>query len=419
MVHIATKLRNFLLKTKNQKKKAFGEKYFIRINHLYELMSKFRKDEHQLTETILNPADKQNFQSVLRLCDSKVTQLLKSSVKDSLGTATFLEILRDIVESYMNCDLSPLERIRKIWYALFMLRIWREYILSHETFTLKADFLSANCYTCVELNAHSLVLCIMHLRDLKMTHLFLPHLFGSQQCEALFRQIRSFSSTYSTVANCSVKEILGRISKIQLQSDTTNNISSCFNFPRLKSSFADRYNIKIEMPTNKEISDEIAKCQKAAIKKSIQIGLSKQTKNASKVFQCAVNPYAPRILKPKLNNEKNNESDAKGEIIQKVMPSFKNIKLKDFSLNSKDKIFDESSPYVEIICEREKKIVVKKTSLCWLLRKDYRKVSSDRLERVKCPIEATKVISKKKKLKRKALKPNVKTTSNSIVIRPL
>lgn len=158
------------------------------------------------------------------MCDPKVINLLRSSVVGSQGTIKFLEIMRAIIDSYLQIDLTRLERTNKMFYAVFMIRIWRDFIVSTNKLTLKENFLSLHCYTCIELNAHSLVLCLLYLRKENLSNLFHTLLFGSQQCESLFRQLRSMTTTYSTVINCSVKEILERISKIHFQNEITQNI---------------------------------------------------------------------------------------------------------------------------------------------------------------------------------------------------
>lgn len=67
--HIGTKMRNFFLRTLGgQIKLPFGNKYIIKIDHLQQLKKSFSKDKHQLTETALNPYDRQNFESVLKIC---------------------------------------------------------------------------------------------------------------------------------------------------------------------------------------------------------------------------------------------------------------------------------------------------------------------------------------------------------------
>lgn len=194
VIHIGTKLRNFLLRFKN-KSLAFGPKYSIELNHLYILLNRFSRDQHLLTHSTLNPADRQNFSSVLRMCSDKVTTLLKIKVKNSEATVLFLKMWREILDTYMDVNLSPLARIEKIWTTVFILRIWRYYIKSQKKGALKNKFLTPNCYSCIELNAYSLVQCLLYLKEHNLPNLFLPHLYTSQTCESTFRQLRSFTST--------------------------------------------------------------------------------------------------------------------------------------------------------------------------------------------------------------------------------
>lgn len=269
--HIGTKLRNFLLRFK-ENPLPFGPNFFIDLQHLYFLLQNFSKDQHLLTASVLNPADRQNFSSVLRMCSTKVTQLLKLKVKNSDASVYFLEMIRDVLDSYMDVSLSPLARVEKIWYHLFVLRIWRNHIKSEKK-NLKNNFLTSNCYSCIELNANSLLLCLFYLKEQNLPYWFLPHLYSSQPCESLFRQLRSLTSTYSTVACCSVNEILYRISKIQMQNEIVN--SNAKNFVYLKSSHKksnEKKQVLHELPTKSEIFNVIALCKVKAIKTTKRFG---------------------------------------------------------------------------------------------------------------------------------------------------
>lgn len=61
---------------------------------------------------------------------------------------------------------------------------------------------------------------------------------------------------------------------------------------------------------------------------------------------------------------------------------------------SNDEVLEETSSFVELFRNNKtnKRIIVKKTTFCWLLRNDHVRLSSDRLERVKAD---TKIKSKK------------------------
>lgn len=389
--HIGTKLRNFILKTKsNSKKLPFGSKYFIDIEHIENVQNRFSKSEHMLCGTTLNPVDRQNFSSVLRMCDKKVTDLLRKNVKNSEATAFFLKIMRDVIAAYMEPHLTPFERIDKIWFSLFVIRIWRGYVLSTKNLTLKNNFLTQYCYICIELNAHSLVLLLIYLKEKNMPQLFKPELFSSQPCESLFRMVRSFTSTYSTVANCSVKEILERINKIQLQTDIATHNAEHFVFPRMNASSVTA-NIKIELPTQKEIYEQIEKCKTKAIQYATEIGLiTRKSKNVN--VTCKVLPYVSKVTKERSNNSQiysiiNDECLYEKFRISMLLNSGSYKNYADKFLNV---AVGETSPYVEmdqIKMNKNKRIIMKKTFLCWLLRTNCQKLSSDRLARVKSKIK--------------------------------
>lgn len=76
--------------------------------------------------------------------------------------------------------------------------------------------------------------------------------------------------------------------------------------------------------------------------------------------------------------------------------------LKNFAQIFGENEVDISSPYVEIqISDPYRRLIVKKTSLCWLLRKSSPKLSSDRLLRVRNNEGNKKIKIRNKKNKRK------------------
>lgn len=375
MTHIMTKLRNLLLRTKWLKKKLPFGNFSIDMLHLYVLLYSFPKDQHQLTESVLNPADRQNFASAERMCDKKVTDLMDKSVERSEGTSFYLKMMRNIMSSYMDSNLTPIQRIRCIWFPVFMLRIWRRYIENNKNYTLKDNFLSLNCYSCVELNAHSLIKLIVHLKTINKPELFLPELYGSQQCESTFRQFRSLSSTYSTVINCTLKEAASRLSKIQLQNEIMHTTSEHYVYPRLNAQHKEYHYNQFELPSVDEIHTEIQNCQKDAFAVAHKFGLI--GKQCAKHIECKINSHTAVLSKQK----KTQETFIPNRNIEHL--DINNIKLKDYSGKLKSIDIHAASPYIEIPRYDATKIIVKKMSLCWLLRQDCPKLSSDRLLRVR------------------------------------
>lgn len=282
-----------------------------------------------------------------------------------------------------------------MWYPLFIIRIWREYILKENGFNLKDNFLTSNCYNCIELNAHSLVLILVYLKDNNLANLFTPELYSSQPCEALFRQVRSFTTTYSTVANCSVKEILGRMTKIQLQSDIALHNSEEFVFPRIGTATIASSYPNFELPTRLEIYEVIEKCKIDALKYASLIGLIKKNNPETKL-PCKVVPYVANRLKKTVHNISTNvtyrsPNEAKTfrrEILKSLTKALvrQHSLLKNYSQKYAEKLISETCPYIEISLGPMKSIIVKKSFLCWLLCTNINKLSSDRLERVKSKV---------------------------------
>lgn len=70
----------------------------------------------------------------------------------------------------------------------------------------------------------------------------------------------------------------------------------------------------------------------------------------------------------------------------RVLLQLRGTLLKNYSEKFEKKCIEETSPYTEIFRAKGKRLVVKKTSLCWLLRKDWQKISADRLQRVQANV---------------------------------
>lgn len=388
-VHIATKLRNLLLRTFLDKKLLPFGTSFIRVQHLYDLLEKFSKDKHLLTPSTLNPTDRQNFNSVKLITHSRVIKCLRE-ISGSEGTIKFLQLIRDIIDAFMDRDLSPMQRIRKVWFAVFFIRIWRQFILVSKNFKLKDHFLTANCYICIELNAHSLVKCILHLRRINKPEWFLPHLYESQPCEAIFRQFRSLSSVNSTVVNCTTKEAISRISKIHFQNKIMHTMSPNFKYPRLENKI-DKKHVFFDLPSKEEILREIEFCQKTAIISAKKFGLINSERGTSCNYMCNIKPYKPKQIR---TNQAANSPIKYTRHFE--LKDLKNIQLKDWTGKMKQSVIEKSSLYTEVMCSNGKMILVKKSSLCWLLNPDQKKLSSDRLQRVRFLAERQQKLNNKR-----------------------
>lgn len=389
--HMLTKLRNLLLTTIDKPNKLLFGKFYIQLKHIEEIVERFGKDKHLLTKDNLYPSDKQNLDSALKICDKKVIDLLKKNVEKSDATVIYLEIMSNVVAAFMNKDMSPIDRIEKMWYSVFVLRMWRKFVEKEPGVTVTHNFMSSLCYYCFEQNAHSFIYAILFLRKNKLENLFLPLLFNSQPCESFFRQLRSFTTTYSTVVNFSVKEVLQRISKIQLQNDISSEKESGFIYPKELKQIDAHIRSKVwDLPDEFEIVNMILKCKLRAIEDMKKLGIfNNKKKNIGSSCICCVPPY---MAKKKKNKEKIStirKSTSSIALRQQLI----SLSLKNYASKLEGKPINETSHYVEI-GNNKKRIVVRKTSLCWFLRKECDKCSSDRRFRVMSSRKAKKNKSK-------------------------
>lgn len=387
--HTVGKMRNLLVKTMTHPKMLqFGRKYYVQINHIRYLLDNFPKDRHQLTDSILKPEDRQNFASVLRICDANVLQMLRSHVKESVATVKYLELIKNFHDSYMDETLSPLERVSKLWYSIFIVRIWRKYVLKNKQLNMKDNFFSHWTYSCLEFNAHAMVLIILSLKLSNQHELFKPWLYSSQPCENFYRILRSLSTCLSQVTNCTIKECLDRIYRIDLQSKIGSDSSTKFIFPEKLRAKKHSQIVDFSLPSENEISQEIQKCKTKAIDDAIDIGLCAST---DVNLDCEIKPY---LAKAKLLKKNTDEEDFPEEYFH-ILNQLRRTTLNNVAEKFKDKSIEENSQYTEVFGGKNR-IIIKKMSLCWLLRKNRQKLSSDRLIRVRDGKKTPKYKKRKK-----------------------
>lgn len=169
--------------------------YVCSASHLKIVMDTTGKDVHHLKITDLNGTDKMNFGAVLSICHERIETLL-DDVPASKGTGIYVRLIRYILEAYTDRSISPSERLYRMWYAVFVLRLWRSWLMQHRDYGAK-NFITYNAYMCIELNAHTLINSIVKCRELNEGNkYFLVWLFNSQPCESFFSQ--------SSVANLDI-----------------------------------------------------------------------------------------------------------------------------------------------------------------------------------------------------------------------
>lgn len=84
--------------------------------------------------------------------------------------------------------------------------------------SLKNNYITSNCLSCIEINAHSLIhlINLFHKNQNLKAEMFIPWLLNSEPCKKLFWAARSLTSTFSTVVNFSMYDLIHRLHKIEM-----------------------------------------------------------------------------------------------------------------------------------------------------------------------------------------------------------
>jgi len=106
--HLVTKWRNRLLSSTAELRLG---KQLISINHLYDIIDNqtYTKLDHGLTKSDVNPKDRQNFSSCLKLTSTDLFKILNNNVA-TRGTLIYLQILKLIIVAFIEKKTPVAER---------------------------------------------------------------------------------------------------------------------------------------------------------------------------------------------------------------------------------------------------------------------------------------------------------------------
>jgi len=200
-------------------------KYSAIASHLHLVQASYSKEHHSLRLRDLNHQHRQNFEAVSRMTNPDVLILL-DTLPNAKGNKIYLQVVKSIVDSFLDKQLKPLSCIEEAWFALFFTRYWRQWIVSSEGYNLEQNFISLNSHVCIELNAHALILLLMILRKSSVEQCYCPWLLGSQPCEKAFQAARSMTPTFSTIVNFNILGLLRHLHKLQIQIELESQSST-------------------------------------------------------------------------------------------------------------------------------------------------------------------------------------------------
>lgn len=207
---------------------------------LLELARRTGKEVIHLTETQLSQnKDRMDYEIAAKACDDRVLRELKRP--EEKATKLFLILMQHIKTAFINHQETVRGRLYSAFYMIFFCRLWKIFLVAGNQHAdkrsdafhaqVQKNFISANLASCIEINAHSLLILHNYCRASNQPELFLPSELNSQACESAFRTLRSMTSTRSTIVNFDMFELLNRSKRLRLQEEAPIKIKD-FVFPR-------------------------------------------------------------------------------------------------------------------------------------------------------------------------------------------
>lgn len=324
--------------------------------------------------------DRQNFHSYEKIVDERAIRALQNHVNDAEATIKYLQLCSDVTSSYLDFEMTPLDRIFHMFRGVYFLRIWRNHVNSSRFHTLKENFITYNAHTGIEINARSLINCIKKLRDRNLPEWFLPTIYDSQTCEKTFRLLRSMGTVNFTRIHFLLYDISHMFGRVEVQNQIAyfKLCDGQVTFPvsHKREQKTKTYNL----PSDDEITSILNKAKEEAIEDARKFGMQC---NDIENYQFKSHSTAD------LNDEEENDENVIDEIFEDTI----NIS-DDFEVVPEDEPFDmevldPNSHFTSVIDESGQQRIIRKSTLVWMLTEPGIAISKDRLRRVQ--------ISKKRK----------------------
>lgn len=377
MIHIGGKLRCRLLNESIKLK--MGSKH-ASVTHLRSLVNNVQKSVHGLNTTDIRPFDRQNFRSYEKMVNKRVIMALQNNVNGAEATIKYLELCSDITSSYLDFDMSPLDRIFHMYRGVYFLRIWRNHVKTSQSQTLKENFITYNAYTGIEINARSLINCMKNLRDRNMPELFLPTIYDSQTCEKTFRLLRSMGTVNFTRINFSLYDILHMFGRVEVQNQIAYFKLSAEQVKFPVSHKREEKTKIYALPSDDEIICILNKAKEVAIEDARKFGMECNNVDSYQFKSHSI---------VDLNDDEDDDVDFIDGNCEEVTEFF-NDHGGQTGEESLDMEFpDQNSHLVAVYDENGHERIIRKSTLIWMLTEPGIAISKDRLRRVQ--------ISKKRK----------------------
>ncbi|KAJ7387394.1 hypothetical protein OS493_004388 [Desmophyllum pertusum] len=199
-------------------------RYSAHMNHLRLVMALFPPCVHGMHADDVARKDRQKWEVVQRLKFKSVQQCLldisngnNDTPKDATvyGTWAFLYVAWHYTEIFFSLHASLRDRVKYCAFVSVFFGLWRNWVIISDDLTLKANFLTRECFQDVLLSCHYVVILISFFRD-EYPHLECPlDLTGTDCCERYFSENGSFVKNRHNYTFLDMHTGLGYMNRLQ------------------------------------------------------------------------------------------------------------------------------------------------------------------------------------------------------------
>lgn len=137
-----------------------------------------------------------HFRCIEKNLDDYILNLLER-VENADGTIAYLQVIKSVLKAYVMPYTTVPDRIYNGFYAVCFIRIWRQWLYENQI-PLK-HFTSQNAWEGLEMLIVLLIKLSLENNAKNIS------ILSSQDVEAFFRKLRSYTGIESTVVNVSMK----------------------------------------------------------------------------------------------------------------------------------------------------------------------------------------------------------------------
>ena len=143
--------------------------HMVTLQHCARVRMLFSIDQHGTYLRDSTRSDRQNWDTVLRLCRNKNLACLESmndsGAETCKGTLAYFKMMRRYIHMFYSRKLTLMDRVRDAAYLIHFLSRWRMWVLKSRKLRVSVHCMTTEAYQDLQLSCHTVILVIMFFRD--------------------------------------------------------------------------------------------------------------------------------------------------------------------------------------------------------------------------------------------------------------